>query len=137
MNATDLRRLVGHLRNHGLRVVALEPELRLHATNLLHGLLAEEVVAEGGRYVTSFFYEIRQPRREKACADRIARLLAASRPATAGALLTGVKEKRRQRSGERAYRAWLGHTQCCPTCRAGVSCPTTDHLGRAWREVRG
>ncbi|MFI7285243.1 hypothetical protein ACIBRY_00995 [Streptomyces anulatus] len=86
MNATDLQRLVRHLRDHGLRVVALEPELRLHATNPQHGLLTEEIVAERGCYVTSFFYEIGERGREKACADRIARLLSVSRPATAGAL---------------------------------------------------
>lgn len=38
--------------------------------------------------------------------------------------------------GDTAYKIWLGHTQCCPTCRAGASCPTAVHLGRAWREVR-
>lgn len=86
MNATHLRRLVGHLRNHGLRFVALEPELRLHATHPQHGLLTEEIFAGGGRYVTSFFYEIGERGRETACADRIARLLAVSSPVTAGAL---------------------------------------------------
>ncbi|MGW7096938.1 hypothetical protein [Streptomyces sp. NPDC054874] len=86
MNATDLLRLVGHLRNHALRVVALEPELRLHAAHSRRGLLTEEIVAEGGRYVTSFFYEIGERGREKACADRIVRLLAVSSPVTAGAL---------------------------------------------------
>ncbi|MFH9265984.1 hypothetical protein ACH4KN_17260 [Streptomyces sp. NPDC017546] len=86
MKATDLQRLAGHLRDHGLRVVALEPELRLHATNPLHSLLTEEIVAEEGRYVTSFFHEIGERGHEKACADRIARLLAVSKPATAGAL---------------------------------------------------
>ncbi|WP_406117514.1 hypothetical protein [Streptomyces anulatus] len=86
MNSTDLQRLAGHLRNHGLQVVALEPELRLHATHPLHSLLTEEIVAEEGRYVTSFLYEIGERGHEKACADRIARLLAASRPATVGAL---------------------------------------------------
>ncbi|MFH9134734.1 hypothetical protein [Streptomyces sp. NPDC017524] len=86
MNATDLQRLAGHLRNHGLRVVAVEPELRLHATHPQHGLLTEEIVAGGGRYVTSLFYEIGERGREKVCADRIARLLAVSSPITAGAL---------------------------------------------------
>ncbi|MFI7239589.1 hypothetical protein [Streptomyces cyaneofuscatus] len=85
MNVTDLQRLAGHLRNHGLQVVALEPELRLHATNPLHSLLTEEIVAEGGRYVTSFSYEIGERGREKACADRIAHLLAVRRPTTAEA----------------------------------------------------
>ncbi|MEU4176929.1 hypothetical protein [Streptomyces sp. NPDC026589] len=135
MNATDLQRLVGHLRNHGLRVVALEAELRLHATHPQHGFLTEEIVAEGGRYVTSLFYGIGERGREEDCADRIA-------PARrfeshhSGGVVTGLKEKRRQRSGERAYRTWLGHTQSCPTCRVGVSCPTAVHLGRVWREVR-
>ncbi|MFH8397388.1 hypothetical protein ACH4E9_08125 [Streptomyces anulatus] len=67
MNATDLQRLAGHLRNHGLRVVALEPELRLHVTNPLNGLFTQEIVAEGGRYVTS------------------SHILAASRPTPPGA----------------------------------------------------
>ncbi|MEW2067880.1 hypothetical protein [Streptomyces sp. NPDC007346] len=85
MNAADLRRLAGHLRNHGLQVVALEPGLRLHATNPLHRLLTEEIVAEGGRYVTSFSYEIGERGREEECADRMAHLLAASRPTRAEA----------------------------------------------------
>lgn len=38
--------------------------------------------------------------------------------------------------GDTSYRTWLGHTQHCPACRAGVSCPTAVHLGRAWREAR-
>ncbi|NDZ62357.1 hypothetical protein G3I47_34730 [Streptomyces anulatus] len=86
MNANDLQRLAGRLRNHGLQVVALEPELRLHATNPPHSLLTEEIVAAEGRYVTSFLYAIGERGHKKACADRIARLLAASTPATAGAL---------------------------------------------------
>lgn len=86
MNATDLRKLAGRLSNHGLRVVALEPELRLHATNPFHNLLTEEIVAEGSRYLTSFSYEIGERRREKPGADRIARPLVPSRVATAGAM---------------------------------------------------
>lgn len=39
--------------------------------------------------------------------------------------------------GEAEYRAWLGHTQHCPNCRTGVSCPTATKHGRAWREARG
>ncbi|MBV7245140.1 hypothetical protein [Streptomyces sp. MW-W600-10] len=85
MNATDLQRLAGHLRNHGLRVVALEPELRLHVTSPLNGLLTQEIVAEGGRYVTGLFHEIGERGREKECAERIARLIAVSGPTTAGA----------------------------------------------------
>lgn len=99
MNVTDLQRLAGHLRNHGLRVVALEPEPRLHVTNPLNGLLPQKIVAEG--------------------------------------VVTGVREKPRQQRGERAYRAWLGHTQHCPTCRTGTPCPTATKLGHAWREERG
>lgn len=85
MNATDLRRLAGHLRNHGLQVAALESELRLHVTSPLHGLLTEEIVAEGDRYVTSFLHQIGRRGREKECADRIAHLLAVPGPTTAGA----------------------------------------------------
>jgi hypothetical protein len=39
-------------------------------------------------------------------------------------------------SDESSYRTWLGHTQRCPTCRAGASCSTAGRLGRAWREAR-
>ncbi|MEU6014438.1 hypothetical protein ABZ826_10385 [Streptomyces sp. NPDC047515] len=35
-----------------------------------------------------------------------------------------------------AYRAWLGHTTTCATCRTGASCLTAVRLGRAWREGR-
>lgn len=35
-----------------------------------------------------------------------------------------------------AYKAWLGHTQRCTSCRAGVSCRMAVRLGRAWREAR-
>ncbi|WP_405461136.1 hypothetical protein OG786_27380 [Streptomyces sp. NBC_00101] len=35
-----------------------------------------------------------------------------------------------------AYRELVGHTATCATCRAGVSCPTSAQLGRAWREAR-
>ncbi|MEU5371023.1 hypothetical protein ABZ362_18945 [Streptomyces sp. NPDC005951] len=38
--------------------------------------------------------------------------------------------------GDTAYKAWLGHTQFCAACRAGVCCPTAVRLGRAWREAR-
>ncbi|WP_406735338.1 hypothetical protein OG508_27990 [Streptomyces sp. NBC_01108] len=36
-----------------------------------------------------------------------------------------------------AYRALIGHTYNCATCRAGASCPTAVQLDRAWRAVRG
>ncbi|MGW1433382.1 hypothetical protein ACWD6K_32780 [Streptomyces sp. NPDC002431] len=78
MDVTDLTSLAGHLREYGLQVVALEPEMRLHATNPLHGFLTEEIVAAGGHYVTSFAYEIGEQGHEKECAQRIARLLAAA-----------------------------------------------------------
>ncbi|MEU0135612.1 hypothetical protein ABZ172_16525 [Streptomyces sp. NPDC006296] len=78
MNATDLQKLAGHLREHGLQVVALEPELRLHAMNPLHGLLSEEIVAVERRYVTSFGFEIGEEGLEEECARRVAHLLAAS-----------------------------------------------------------
>lgn len=85
MNVTDLQRLAGHLRNHALQVVPLEPETRLHATNPLRSLLTEESVAEGGRYVTSFSYEIGEPGRERACADRFSHRFAARRSTMAEA----------------------------------------------------
>ncbi|MDX5574371.1 hypothetical protein PV779_32390 [Streptomyces sp. ID01-9D] len=50
--------------------------------------------------------------------------------------MNGVREKPRQQSGEKAYRTWLGHTQRCATCRAGVPCPMAVRLGRVWREAR-
>ncbi|MFB7212686.1 hypothetical protein [Streptomyces sp. NPDC056255] len=85
MDATDLHKLAGHLRDHGLQVVALDPEMRLHATNPLHGPLTEEIVAVNGRYVTSFKYEIGEQGHEKDCADRIAQLLTAKTPLRQGA----------------------------------------------------
>lgn len=42
----------------------------------------------------------------------------------------------RSESDDTTYRTWLGHTQRCATCRAGVSCSTAVRLGRAWREAR-
>lgn len=42
----------------------------------------------------------------------------------------------RSESGDATYKIWLGHTQFCAACRAGVCCPTTVRLGRAWREAR-
>lgn len=38
--------------------------------------------------------------------------------------------------GDRAYRAWIFHTERCATCRAGRACPTAVALGRAWRAAR-
>ncbi|CAH9416338.1 hypothetical protein SGL43_03363 [Streptomyces globisporus] len=38
--------------------------------------------------------------------------------------------------GDTAYKIWLGHTQFCAACRAGVCCSTAVRLGRAWREAR-
>ncbi len=35
-----------------------------------------------------------------------------------------------------AYRALLGHTTTCTTCRVGASCPMAVRLGRVWREAR-
>ncbi|MES9587834.1 MULTISPECIES: hypothetical protein [unclassified Streptomyces] len=78
MDVTDLHSLAGHLRKYGLQVVALESEMRLHATNPLHELLAEEIVAANGHYVTSFAYEIGEQGHETECAHRIAQLLAAA-----------------------------------------------------------
>ncbi|MEU4923498.1 hypothetical protein AB0G29_29625 [Streptomyces parvus] len=85
MNATDLRRLAGYLRDHGLQVVTLEPELRLHVTDPMHGFLTQEIVAEGERYATGLHDDIGRRGREKECADLIAHRLADSLPAPAGA----------------------------------------------------
>lgn len=41
-----------------------------------------------------------------------------------------------QPHAEKAYLAWIGHTITCPTCRAGVACPTAVQYGRAWRAAR-
>lgn len=51
----------------------------------------------------------------------------------------GASSRRSSRceGGDTAYRIWLGHTQHCPNCRTGVSCPTATKHGRAWREARG
>ncbi|MFJ1698200.1 hypothetical protein ACIOHC_24295 [Streptomyces sp. NPDC088252] len=84
MDATDLQKLAGHLRSHGLQVATLEPELRLHASNPLHGMLTEEIVAIDGRYVTSFEYEIGEQGHERQCAARIAYLLAVPASSAAG-----------------------------------------------------
>jgi hypothetical protein len=50
----------------------------------------------------------------------------------------GASSRRSSRceGGDTAYRIWLGHTRCCPTCRAGIACSAAVHLGRAWREAR-
>ncbi|MET8842248.1 hypothetical protein ABZW67_19405 [Streptomyces rubiginosohelvolus] len=85
MNATDLQRLPGYLRDHGLQVVTLEPELRLHVTDPMHGFLTQEIVTDGERYATSFHDDIGRRGREKECADLIAQHLAGSLPTAAGA----------------------------------------------------
>lgn len=38
--------------------------------------------------------------------------------------------------GDPAYRALIGHTTQCATCRAGVPCVTAMQLGRTWRDSR-
>lgn len=38
--------------------------------------------------------------------------------------------------GEEAYRALVGHTFTCTTCRAGASCMTAVRLSRAWKKAR-
>ncbi|MFI8438645.1 hypothetical protein ACIGJO_33920 [Streptomyces sp. NPDC079020] len=93
MDATNLQKLAGHLRELGLRVATLEPEPRLHATNPLHGILAEEIVAVGTTYVTGFGYEIGEHGHEGQCATRIAHLLAV--PRTSPARTPSVPEVRR------------------------------------------
>lgn len=85
MDANDLQKLAGHLQKHGLQVAMNNTELRLHVSNPLHGMLNEEIVAVGDRYVTGFGYEIGEHRHEGSCADRIAHLLAVqSTPNAAG-----------------------------------------------------
>ncbi|WP_158715857.1 hypothetical protein [Streptomyces sp. NRRL B-1381] len=86
MNATDLQRLAGHLRNQGLRVVVLEPELRLHVADPTHPFLTQEIVAEGERYVTSSLDGVGERGREKQCADRVVHVLKGSQPTAAGTL---------------------------------------------------
>lgn len=73
---TDLQRLAAHLEKHSLHVAACDPELRLHVSNPLNSRLGEEIRLVGGRYITSFDYEIGESGEERACAERIARLLA-------------------------------------------------------------
>ncbi|MFE7617487.1 hypothetical protein [Streptomyces sp. NPDC057496] len=77
MDVNGLQRLADHLREHGLQVVALEPEMRLHASNPLHGMLTEEIAVVDGWYVTSFGHKIGEQGREQRCAARIAHLLTA------------------------------------------------------------
>lgn len=76
MDANDLQKLADHLQKHGLQVAVNAPELRLHVSNPLHGMLTEEIVATGDRYVTGFGYEIGEHRHEDSCAERIAHILA-------------------------------------------------------------
>ncbi|WP_200309346.1 hypothetical protein [Streptomyces adelaidensis] len=45
-------------------------------TNPLNSRLSEEILVEGGRYVTGFDYEIGEAGDETVCAERIARILA-------------------------------------------------------------
>jgi hypothetical protein len=72
----DLHRLGKNLENRGLRVAACDPELRLHVSNPLNSRLGEEILLTGGRYITSFDYEVGERGDEDACAERIARILA-------------------------------------------------------------
>ncbi|MGW5928099.1 hypothetical protein ACWF2L_17885 [Streptomyces anulatus] len=85
MDATDLNTLAGHLRKHGLQVDTFHRELRLRATNPVHELLTEEITAAGGRYVTSFDYEIGEQGHESECARRIAYLLTGTSPVSVSA----------------------------------------------------
>ncbi|WP_187438526.1 hypothetical protein [Streptomyces sp. sk2.1] len=50
--------------------------------------------------------------------------------------MTGSMPAPVRSSGDEAYRAFLGHTYSCTTCRAGAHCGTAVRLGRAWREAR-
>ncbi|MER5257414.1 MULTISPECIES: hypothetical protein [unclassified Streptomyces] len=81
MDTEALLRLATHLEGRGLRVTVNEAERRLHVTNPLNDMLTEEIVATGDRYVTSFGYEIGEHGHERACAERLAQLLAVG-PAT-------------------------------------------------------
>lgn len=76
MDTDDLHQLGKHLEERGLHVAACEPELRLHVSNPLNARLAEEIRLAGGRYVTSFDYEIGDQGDERACAERIGNILA-------------------------------------------------------------
>ncbi|MEV7401751.1 hypothetical protein AB0N93_15330 [Streptomyces sp. NPDC091267] len=42
----------------------------------------------------------------------------------------------RRGPGEEAYRALVGHTFTCPTCRAGAPCIAEVRLGREWKKAR-
>lgn len=39
-------------------------------------------------------------------------------------------------AGDRAYRAWIFHTEQCATCRANRPCVTAVAFGRKWRAAR-
>ncbi|WP_406341290.1 hypothetical protein [Streptomyces sp. NBC_00648] len=79
---TDLRKLAGHLRDHGLHVTFSGAGHTLQTANPLHEALTEEIATADGQYVTSFGHEIGEGGRERACAERIAHILAI--PATDG-----------------------------------------------------
>lgn len=76
MDIDDLHRLGKHLETRGLRVAACDPELRLYVSNPLNSQLSEEILLSDGRYITSFDYEVGESGAERACAERIARILA-------------------------------------------------------------
>ncbi|MEU6990433.1 hypothetical protein ABZ953_07185 [Streptomyces sp. NPDC046465] len=76
MDIDDLHRLGAYLETRDLRVAARGPGLLLTVTNPLSSHLTEEVRLAGGRYLTSFDYEIGEQGDEQACAERIARILA-------------------------------------------------------------
>ncbi|MFB7736398.1 hypothetical protein ACFC08_18825 [Streptomyces sp. NPDC056112] len=78
MDTNDLQNLARHLENHGLQAGIDAAGMRLTVTNPLNSRLTEDIAASGGRWVTSFDYEIGEHGGEGACAERIARVLAVS-----------------------------------------------------------
>lgn len=57
-------------------------------------------------------------------------------PPDGGGLLVDPAALRAAISSRASYRAWIGHTAQCATCRAGGACVTAVELGRAWRQAR-
>ncbi|MFB6423704.1 hypothetical protein ACFV2I_20480 [Streptomyces microflavus] len=58
------------------------------------------------------------------------------RPPDGSGLLVDPAALRAALSSRASYRAWIGHTAQCATCRAGGACVTAVELGRAWRQAR-
>lgn len=77
MDTDDLTKLADQLQQHGLTIARRDPEQRIHVTNPISSLLAEEITLRQGRYYTGFDYEVGEQGAEKDCADRIAYMLGA------------------------------------------------------------